>query len=114
LFDVNPEYDLRCQTAGLASQIIWFFLEGFSQKQFEAPSLNNNTSGRYIKYHVRITDLDDDLIFIKSNMTDRWWIELPGEPGQSHYVACSHEDYLKSNRNEVPDRWVNAVNRSKL
>ena len=113
LFDVNPEYDIRNQTTGLAAQILWFFLEGFSQKQYETPVLNLSNSGRFIKYHVRVTDLEDDLIFVKSNLTDRWWIELPAEKDQNHYVACSHEDYLKANRNEVPDRWVQAVERLK-
>jgi formiminoglutamase len=113
LFDVNPEFDIRNQTTGLAAQILWFFLEGFSQKQYETPVLNLSNSGRFIKYHVRITDLVDDLIFVKSNLTDRWWIELPSEPDQALYVACSHEDYLKANRNEVPDRWVQAVERLK-
>ena len=113
LFDVNPEFDIRNQTTGLAGQILWFFLEGFSQKQYETPVLNNSNSGRFIKYHVRVTDLDDDLIFVKSNLTDRWWIELPAEKDENLYVACSHEDYLKANRNEVPDRWVQAVERLK-
>ena len=113
LFDVNPEYDIRNQTTGLAAQILWFFLEGFSQKQYETPMLNISNSGRFIKYHVRITDLEDDLIFVKSNLTDRWWIELPAEKDQNLYVACSHEDYLKANRNEVPERWVQAVERLK-
>jgi arginase family enzyme len=113
LFDVNPEFDIRNQTTGLAAQILWFFLEGFSQKQYETPVLNISNSGRFIKYHVRITDLDDDLIFVKSNLTDRWWIELQTEKDQNIYVACSHEDYLKANRNEVPDRWVQAVERLK-
>jgi arginase family enzyme len=113
LFDVNPEFDIRNQTTGLAAQILWFFLEGFSQKQYETPSLNISNSGRFIKYHVRITDLDNDLIFVKSNLTDRWWIELPVEKDENRYVACSHEDYLTANRNEVPDRWVQAVERLK-
>jgi arginase family enzyme len=113
LFDVNPEFDIRNQTTGLAAQILWFFLEGFSQKQYETPVLNISNSGRFIKYHVRVTDLDDDLIFVKSNLTDRWWIELHTERDQNIYVACSHEDYLKANRNEVPDRWVQAVERLK-
>jgi formiminoglutamase len=113
LFDVNPEFDIRFQTAGIAAQIIWFFLEGFSQKQYETPVLSISNSGRFIKYHVRVTDLDDDLIFVKSNLTDRWWMELPAENDQNNYVACSHEDYLKANRNEVPDRWVKAVERLK-
>jgi arginase family enzyme len=113
LFDVNPEFDIRFQTAGLAAQIVWFFLEGFSQKQYETPVLSVSNSGRFIKYHVRVTDLDDDLIFVKSNLTDRWWMELPTEQDQCFYTACSHEDYLKANRNEVPDRWVKAVARLK-
>jgi arginase family enzyme len=113
LFDVNPEFDLRDQTTGLAAQILWFFLEGFSQKQYETPVLNLSNSGRFIKYHVRVTDLEDDLIFVKSSLTDRWWIELPAEKDQAFYIACSHEDYLKANRNEVPDRWVQAIERLK-
>ncbi len=113
LFEVNPEFDIRYQTSGLAAQILWFFLEGFSQKQYETPALSASDSGRFIKFHVRVTDLADDLIFVKSVLTDRWWIELPFENDQAMYVACSHEDYLKANRNEVPDRWVQAVERIK-
>jgi formiminoglutamase len=114
LFDVNPDYDNRSHTTGLAAQIIWFFLEGFAQKQYETPSLSIGNSGRFIKYHVRVTDLEDDMIFVKSNLTDRWWLELPSGEEGNIYIACSHEDYLKANRNEVPDRWVKAVDRLKL
>lgn len=113
LFEVNPELDTRSQTTGLAAQIIWFFLEGFSQKQYESPVLSNTNSGRFIKYHVRLTDLEDDMIFVKSNLTDRWWIMLNDEKGSDVFVACSHDDYLKANKNEVPDRWVKAANRLK-
>jgi formiminoglutamase len=113
LFEVNPEFDNRFQTSGLAAQILWFFLEGFSQKQYETPFLGTSNSGRFIKYHVKIIDLIDDLIFIKSNLTDRWWMEVPSDNNENLYFACSHDDYLKANRNEVPDRWVKAVERSK-
>lgn len=113
LFEVNPGFDIRNQTSDLAAQIIWFFLEGFAQKQYESPAVDDPKSGRFIKYHVRVTDLDDDLIFVKSNLTDRWWIEInPGDEG-NRYVACSHEDYLKANRNEVPERWIKATGRIK-
>ena len=46
LFDVNPEFDIRTQTTGLAAQILWFFLEGFSQKQYETPVLSISNSGQ--------------------------------------------------------------------
>lgn len=113
LFEVNPDLDVRNQTTGLAAQIIWFFLEGFQQKQYEVPAFSESNTGRFIKYHVRITDLEDDLIFVKSNLTDRWWFEIKGDDDSSHFLACSHEDYLKSNRNEVPDRWLKAMSRWK-
>lgn len=113
LFEVNPDLDIRGQTSGLAAQIIWFFMEGFSQKQYETPVLNRGNSGRFIKYHVRVTDMEDDLIFVKSTLTERWWIELTDDKGENVYFACSYDDYLKANRNEVPDRWVKAANRIK-
>jgi formiminoglutamase len=113
LFDVNPDLDVRHQTAGLAAQILWFFLEGFSQKQYETPALSSSNSGRFIRYHVRVTDLVDDLIFVKSNLTDRWWMELSSVPDSHFYIACSHDDYLKANRNEVPERWMQGAARLK-
>jgi arginase family enzyme len=113
LFDVNPEVDIRFQTSGLAAQLLWFFLEGFSQKQYETPVLSNSNSGRFVRYHVHITDLNDDLIFVKSNLTDRWWMEFPFEGDRNIYIACSHEDYIKANRNEVPERWLQGIERLK-
>jgi formiminoglutamase len=113
LFDVNPDFDIRNQTSGLAAQILWFFLEGFSQKQYETPALGSSNSGRFIKYHVRVTDLEDDLIFVRSSLTDRWWMELPAGNDKFAYIACSNEDYLQANRNEVPERWVRGIERLK-
>lgn len=112
LFDVNPEFDIRNQTAGIAAQIIWFFLEGFAQKQFETPVLKTNKTGRFIWYHVRVTGLEDDLVFVRSTMTERWWMEINAGK-ENAYVSCSHEDYLKANHNEVPERWIRAVERLK-
>ena len=113
LFEVNPDLDSRDQTAGLAAQILWFFLDGFTQKQFEAPALGDVNSGRFIRYHVRVTSLDDELVFIKSTLTERWWIEITGSNDSVHCISCSYEDYLQANRNEIPDRWVKATARLK-
>jgi hypothetical protein len=113
LFDVNPDYDIRSQTSGLAAQVLWFFIEGFSQKQFETNVLGTKVPGRFTKYHVRVTGLDDDLIFIKSNLTERWWFEQTTEKKGKIYTACSHEDYQKANRNEVPERWIRSLERHK-
>ena len=113
IFEINPDLDIRNQTSALAAQIIWFFMEGFAQKQYETPDLEQNNSGRFTKYHVRITGLEDDLIFIKSNMTDRWWMELSDVNDKIIHVSCSYDDYLSAGRNELPTRWVKAMERLK-
>lgn len=106
LFDVDPDLDVREQTSGLAAQVIWFFLEGFSQKQFETQFLDKENTDRFTKFHVTVDDIPSGIIFVKSNYTDRWWMELVDDFGTKRYIACSHEDYQKANRNELPDRWI--------
>jgi arginase family enzyme len=109
LAEVNPDLDNRSQTSHLAAQIIWFFLEGFSQKQYEISYLGDQTNNRFTRYHVTLSDLDGEAIFIKSMITERWWIEVRDAGGRPHYLACSYEDYLMANRDQVPGRWTKAL-----
>ena len=111
LFEVNPLLDNRKQTTTLAAQILWFYLEGLSQKQNESVIIDKENSGRFVKYHVSVSDVDEDLIFIKSTVTNRWWIEFDGKDHSKTYIACSYKDYLNANEDEVPQRWMNAVSR---
>jgi formiminoglutamase len=105
LFEVNPSLDHSNQSTQLAAQIIWFFLEGFSQKQFEVDSLSDQQNPRFTRYHVTLTDLGSEIIFVKSALTERWWLEIRGPEGEVHYMACSYDDYVKANSDQVPDRW---------
>ncbi|NLA48616.1 MAG: hypothetical protein GX876_04035 [Bacteroidales bacterium] len=111
LFDLDPDMDIRNQTAALCAQILWFFLEGFSQKQYETPHLSTANTGRFIRYHVKISDLEEDLIFVRSNLTERWWMEFQVPGSSPLYIACSHEDYIRASRDEVPERWVSGSKR---
>ncbi len=109
LTEVSPLLDNRTQTSHLAAQMIWFFLEGFAQKQYEVALLNDQTSSRFTRYHVTLSDLESEAIFIKSNLTDRWWIEVRNSDGVPCHVACSYDDYLSANRDQVPYRWSRAM-----
>jgi hypothetical protein len=40
-------------------------------------------------------------------------MEIAEGDDRNHYIACSHEDYLKANRNEVPERWMRGSERLK-
>jgi arginase family enzyme len=109
VMEVNPTLDCRNQTSHLAAQLIWFFLEGFSQKQYEVPFLGDQSSSRFTRYHVTLSDLEGAAIFIKSMITERWWIEIKDPEGNPHWLACSNEDYLMANRDQVPGRWTRAL-----
>ncbi len=110
-FEVNPLLDSRRQTTSMAAQMIWFFLEGFAQKQNESSVLQKENSGRFINYHVSIEDSNEDLVFIKSNITNRWWIEYTSKKGEKHFIACSYNDYLQAGENEIPRRYMKAIKR---
>jgi len=107
--EVNPTLDNRTQTSNLAAQLIWFFLEGYSQKQFEVSFLGDQSNSRFTRYHVTLSDLDTPAIFIKSTITDRWWMEIRNPAGETQYLACSYEDYLMANRDQVPVRWTRGL-----
>ncbi len=109
LFEVNPGLDNRFQTSQLAAQIIWFFLEGFAQKQYELPYISDQQNNRFTRYHVALTDLEGEAVFIKSMITERWWVEIHDSKGNPHYLACSYEDYMMANRDQVPGRWTKAL-----
>jgi len=109
VMEVNPTLDTRMQTSHLAAQLIWFFLEGFSQKQYEVSFLSDQTSSRFTRYHVTLSDLESEAIFIKSMITDRWWMEIRNPAGEPQYLACSYEDYLMANRDQLPVRWTRGL-----
>jgi len=110
-FEVNPLLDSRRQTTAMTAQMIWFFLEGFTQKQNESSVLDKKNSGRFVNYHVSIEDSNEDLVFVKSNITNRWWIEYTSKKGEKHFIACSYNDYLLAGENEIPWRYMKALKR---
>ncbi len=109
LFEVNPVLDSRNQTSALSAQILWFFMEGISQRNPESEMIGLDKNGRFVQYHVSIDNLDEELLFIKSTVTNRWWMEIKSNKGEIRYLACSYNDYLKANDGEIPPRWMKAV-----
>ncbi|MCA1757216.1 MAG: formimidoylglutamase [Bacteroidales bacterium] len=111
LFELNPDLDIRSQTAAMAAHITWFFLEGFVQRHNESETIATDRNGRFVRYHVAVDKAGEDLIFVKSSTTGRWWIEYRDREGRVSYLACSYNDYLKAGDNEIPNRWLQAVAR---
>ena len=71
IFNLIPEHDAHGQTAHLAAQMIWYFLEGVSQRKLETPA---GRSTLFKKFIVSMSQTRQDIVFYKSNDTERWWI----------------------------------------
>jgi len=104
IYEVNPLLDSQKITSSLAAQMVWYFIEGFQQRKNENPQINQND---YIKYIVTLDNKEQDITFLKSIKTDRWWVEVPKRLNNKRnlIVACSYDDYKKACNHEIPDRW---------
>lgn len=101
--ELIPEKDPANMTAHLIAQAVWYFIEGFSIRKKENPREKGSK-----KFIVSTSAADQNLVFYKSNFTDRWWMEVPvknPETGENHLLSCSYEDYQKACTNELPDIW---------
>ena len=108
VFEFSEVYDTREQTVNLISQIIWYFLEGFSLRVNDSPSINN-INVKYQKYIIPIKDSELQFIFYKSKDTGRWWFSSSMEfHDEANYkekiIACSYEDYLQTLEGDIPKR----------
>lgn len=101
------------QEAILIAQIIWYFVEGVHYRSNEYPFGGKEN---YIKYTVPFED--EDIVFYKSDKTERWWIEIPFFSSQHNKIKkntllpCTHEDYLAACNQEFPERWWKAQRKS--
>jgi arginase family enzyme len=97
------------QESVLIAQIIWYFIEGMNYRSNEFPF---GTRENYLKYIVPLET--DELIFYRSDKTDRWWIEINFFASQHNklkkntLLPCSHEEYLEACNQEIPERWWKA------
>ncbi len=111
IYEINPLSDNGNQTSELAAQLVWYFLEGFSNRKNDYPGASDKD---YMKYTILIKGPDHDVIFYKSKKTGRWWMEVPFMTGkrtryQRHsMVPCSYSDYQQACTGELPDRWWQA------
>ncbi|MBK7344413.1 MAG: hypothetical protein IPJ06_15735 [Saprospiraceae bacterium] len=106
--DWTPTRDRQHVTARMGAQILWYFLEGVSQRQDDFPISMDGL----IEFHVQHDHFHDQLVFWKSSRTGRWWLQVPVREKAGHerhrLVPCSYSDYQEACRNELPDRIMQA------
>jgi len=107
VYEFNKIYDVNNTTSKMVSQIIWYFIEGYSLRANDYPF---GSKDNYLKYMV---PFDGNLIhFHQSDKSLRWWmeVEIPTQNKYSRHVLvpCSYDDYLNAIEQKLPERWFNA------
>jgi formiminoglutamase len=107
-YEINPAFDTNKQTAHLVAQMIWYFIDGFYNRKQDYPIIDKS---EYTKYRVSIKDHEHEIVFYKSNKSDRWWMDVPYPVNHQikferhHMVPCSYSDYETACSDELPDSW---------
>ncbi|MCG9880951.1 MAG: formimidoylglutamase [Bacteroidia bacterium] len=107
-YDLNPSLDIHHANTALVAQMAWYFMEGISNRRNDYPSAESKD---YLIYHTTNKQMNRELTFYKSVLTNRWWMEVPYPHERSQHegkflVPCSYKDYQTAQNDEIPDRWM--------
>ena len=107
-YDLNPSQDRNNASSGLLAQMIWYFIEGYTNRRNDYPVAESKD---YIIYHTTNKNMSHELTFYKSVLSNRWWMEVPYPHERSKHegkfiVPCSYKDYQTAQNDEIPDRWM--------
>ncbi len=105
LFEYDSEKDQHNLTAKLSAQIVWYFIEGFKNRQNKNPNENDQN----IMYQVEVKNLDKPLVFYKNVENNQWWIQIIASDEKSIYFACTENEYNQASNNEIPELWLNYI-----
>ncbi len=107
-YEINPAFDSNKQTAHLVAQMIWYFIDGFYNRKQDYPIIDKS---EYTKYRVSLKDYEHEIVFYKSEKSDRWWMDVPYpihhkiKYERHQMVPCSYSDYETACKDEMPDKW---------
>jgi hypothetical protein len=103
IYGLDPKEDIHQLTAIQIAQMIWYFIDGRDKRKHEAQLNDRNL---FNEYHCCFGDIET--VFLQSKRTNRWWMQLPNKS----FIACSVNDYTIASNNEIPERWLRAMERS--
>ena len=111
IYGYRPDRDRDAQTAQVAAQMIWYFLEGFFNRKNDFPASKTGLT----EYIVAFRQLHYQITFWKSAKSGRWWMQVPVATKKKHerhrLIPCSYQDYQLACREELPERLMQAMQR---
>jgi len=108
IYGYDVTQDVNAQTARLIAQVVWYFVDGYINKIVEQPVENNK---EYTKFIVNLDNIENELVFFNSKITERWWMEVPVIKSKNKIkilISCTQDDYSMASNGDVPERWLKA------
>ena len=102
LFGYQAEQDQNGLTAVQMAQMIWYIVDGVHKGKKESPLADIE---KFKEFHIAFSDIETK--FLQSKSTGRWWMQLHN----MQWCPCSYKDYLVASNNEIPERWLRALER---
>lgn len=98
-------------TAQSIAQIIWYFIDGFSNRKFDFPASMDGLT----EYIVDLKSLDYQITFWRSSKSGRWWMQVPfvSKKAMKRHalISCSYNDYKKASNDQLPERLLQSLRR---
>ena len=106
-YEYNPEKDNDGQTAFVISTMMWYVIEGITNRVGDS----DFEESRFMRYMISTGKAADQiLVFYKSKFSEKWWMEIPQSGNKANsknrMIPCSYSDYEKALNGELPDRWL--------
>ncbi|NJW53606.1 formimidoylglutamase [Salinimicrobium oceani] len=114
IFEFGAEFNFPAAHM-LVAQMLWYFIEGVNFRKNE-----NTISAKkeFIRYQVPIDD--EVLVFFKSPVSGRWWIEIPfispanNKLKRHSLLPCTEGDYLDACNQMIPERWYKTKRKNEI
>ncbi|MDL2308679.1 formimidoylglutamase [Bacteroidales bacterium OttesenSCG-928-C03] len=109
-FEYDPTLDYHNQTSQMLSHALWYFIEGVTERVGDIAFKNKKD---FIRFSVTVSAYNDEMIFLRSKKTDRFWTLVPilnsrSEGKKYYFLPCSEDDYKLACNDIIPERWWRA------
>lgn len=113
IYEYDPTLDYGNQTSQLIGHILWYFVEGYINRQHDNQFKNKQD---YRQYSIAVSGALDEMVFYCSKKTLRWWVVVPiihrdKNIVQQYFLPCSRKDYELACEDKISQRWWKAFNK---
>ncbi len=102
IYGYNTNLDTHNLTAKQISHLLWYIMDGIHKGKQEA-SLDNRED--FLEFTMAFAEVET--VFLQSKKSGRWWMQV----NDDKFIACSKLDYLIASNNDMPERWLRAMER---